>query len=758
MKQRKFAAAGHPGGGLEPGRGGGPGRKSGDEDSGSRTTGRVRVVVLQQGPGALDYRAPEDLPLGAGDIVRVPLGPRQILGVVWESDRLPARDVPVERLRPVSARYDVPGVREPLRRLVDWVADYYLAPHAAVLRMVLSAPSALEPARLITEYRLSGCDPGRITPQRAQAIARLAGVQGVPRELARKAEVTEAVIRGLIACGVLEPVAAGAGALRRLLDPDHAPPALEAVQEEAAGALVADVRARAFAPVLLDGVTGSGKTEVYFEAVAEALRRGLQALVLLPEIALTQVLIGRFAARFGERPHVWHSGLRQSERRETWRAVAEGRAQVVVGARSALFLPFRALGLIVVDEAHEASFKQEEGVSYHGRDAAVMRAQLEACPVVLATATPAIETRVQADRGRYRHLKLPDRFQGARLPAIRMVDLRRTPPPPGRWLSPPLTAAIEARLAQGEQSLLFLNRRGYAPLTLCRACGERIQCPNCTSWLVEHRLKGQLVCHHCGFATAPPASCPACGEEGRLVPCGPGVERVAEEAARLFPAARTALVTSDTIWSPAQAEGLVAAVEAREIDLLIGTQLVTKGYHFPELTLVGIVDADLGLGGGDLRAAERTFQQLSQAAGRAGRASKPGEVLIQTYQPEARVMQALATGDAEAFYEAETGARRELGMPPFGRLAAIIISGTEQQAVADAARELRRLAPDAADVTILGPAPAPLAVLRGRHRQRLLVHARRSVDVQSLLSGWLQSVAVPPSVRVGVDVDPYSFL
>ena len=513
-----------------------------------------------------------------------------------------------------------------------------------------------------------------------------------------------------------------------------------------------------FDPVLLDGVTGSGKTEVYFEAVAQALREGRQTLVLLPEIALTEPFLKRFAARFGCEPVAWHSGLRQSQRRRAWRAIASGQAKVVVGARSALFLPYQKLGLVVVDEAHETSFKQEDGVQYHARDVAVMRAKFEDVPIVLASATPAIETRHLAETGTYKELKLPARFGGAKLPELAALDLIQDPPPRGRWLAPALVTELEANLEAGEQSLLFLNRRGYAPLTLCRHCGYRFQCPNCTSWMVEHRFTRRLACHHCGHVMPTPKACPECGEEDSLVACGPGVERIADEVHELFPEARTAVVTSDTIWSPAKAAEFVARMEAGEIDIVVGTQLVTKGYHFPNLTLVGVVDADLGLSGGDLRAAERTFQQIQQVSGRAGRGDKPGRVLVQTHDPSAPVIQALVSGDSEGFYAAETEARREAAMPPFGRLASIIVSAEDQARATEAARMIGRTAPRHDNMAVFGPAPAPLAMLRGRHRHRLLVHAARSVPVQDIIRDWLGALELPRGVRVAVDVDPYSFL
>ncbi len=624
--------------------------------------------------------------------------------------------------------------------------------------MALASARALDGGRTAIEYRPTGLVPERLTPQRAQALERIAGRQGLVRELALAAAVSDGVIRGLVKAGAIEAVEVRVDDPFPVPDPDHAPPLLSDDQAAVAARLREAVETRAFAPFLLDGVTGSGKTEVYFEAVAAAIRAGRQTLVLLPEIALTEPFLKRFADRFGTAPVAWHSDLRQTQRRRAWRAIASGEALVTVGARSALFLPYRDLGLIVVDEAHETSFKQEEGVMYHARDVAVMRGSFEGVPVVLASATPAIETRQQVAAGRYAELKLPGRYGAAELPEIAAIDLTQDPPPRGRWLAPGLVAAMTETLARGEQALLFLNRRGYAPLTLCRQCGHRFQCPNCTAWMVEHRLLARLACHHCGHIMPPPRACPECHAEDSLTACGPGVERIADEVAALFPEARTAIVTSDTIWSPAKAAEFVTRMEAHEIDIVVGTQLVTKGYHFPNLTLVGVVDADLGLSGGDLRAAERSFQQIAQVAGRAGRGAKPGRVLVQTREPGAAVIQALISGDAESFYAAETESRRDAGAPPFGRYAAIIVSSEKLDEAVETARAIGRTAPEVAGMHVYGPAPAPLAMLRGRHRQRLLVHARRALDVQDVIRDWLGALDWPRGVRVAVDVDPYSFL
>lgn len=723
---------------------------------------RVRILTLNAALGVLDYSVPDGLLPPPGSIVEAPLGPRTILGVVWEEDRLTGDAVPDAKLRPLRAVLPVPPLRAALRRLVEWTAEYYCAPLAPVLRMVLASGGALGGPATTTEYRLSGGMPDRMTPQRERAIERLEGEQGSIRELGEMAGVSEGVLRGLVNQGVLEPVLVDVDRPYPRVVPDFQQPELTPAQREAAAIIDAALAQRTFQTFLLDGVTGSGKTETYFEPIATALDQGRQVLVLLPEIALTEAFLKRFAQRFGVPPVLWHSSLKSSERRRAWRAIATspaaGGAQVVVGARSALFLPYADLGLIVVDEAHEVSFKQDDGVRYNARDVAVMRGRFENIPVVLASATPALESLYMAEQGTYQRIALDTRFGGAQMPSIATIDLTQEKPGRGHWLAEPLIAAMEDRLAKGEQSLLFLNRRGYAPLTLCRNCGYRFQCPNCTAWLVEHRLSRRLACHHCGFETRPPATCPECGEPDCLVACGPGVERIADEVRERLPDARVALVTSDTLSSPGRATAFIEQAQAGAIDVIVGTQLVTKGFHFPELTLVGVVDADLGLEGGDLRAAERTYQQIAQVSGRAGRGAKPGEVLIQTRHPQAPVIAALAAGDREAFYASETEARRHANAPPFGRWAAIIVSSEDEAEARDAARAIGGARPEHPDIAILGPAPAPMSLLRGRYRYRLLLNARRSAQVQRVIREWLGEFTLPRTVRVSVDIDPYSFV
>ena len=717
-----------------------------------------RCLVFNPGLEVLDYRVPAGMTVVPGSVVVAPLGPRQIIGIAWDEGRLPGNAYPLAKLRPLLSVLPVPPLPAPLRRLIEWTADYYLAPLSQVARMALSSSAALQGGGMITEYRLTDKQPDRLTPQRTKAIEHLAGEQATIRELATLAGVSDAVLRGMVGAGLMEAVRVDSDRPYPEPDPDHAVPDLNPGQAEAAERIIDAVRARHFQPFLLDGVTGSGKTETYAEAIAAALAMGRQVLVLLPEIALTQNFLARFEARFGAAPVAWHSSLKASERRRAWRHVADGGAKVVVGARSALFLPFANLGLIVVDEAHEIAFKQDDGVRYNARDVAVMRARFESVPVVLASATPALESLAMADAGRYERLVLPDRFGGAQMPDIQIVDLRDHPPERGRWIAPPLVKALEERAKRGEQSLLFLNRRGYAPLTLCRGCGYRFCCPNCSAWLVEHRLSRRLACHHCGHEVPPPPVCPECGEPDCLVACGPGVERIADELAEILPEARVIVATSDTLNSPEKAAEFVELATNGGVYVIVGTQLVTKGFHFPDLTLVGVIDADMGLEGGDLRAAERTYQQIAQVAGRAGRGEKPGEVLLQTRHPEAAVIAALASGDRDAFYAAETEARRDACAPPFGRWAAIIVSSEDEAEAKEAARGIGGTRPMLDDVAIMGPAPAPLSLLRGRYRYRFLVNARRSSDLQTVLRDWLTPLKFPPGVRVAVDIDPYSFV
>jgi primosomal protein N' (replication factor Y) len=723
----------------------------------------ARRVVDVLVPVALDqaysYVVPDGVELTPGDIVSVPLGAREAMAVVWAENPKPNPRLD-NRLKDIDDKLDVPPLKPELRKFVDWVSNYTLSPRGMVLRMCLRMGEHLGPGRERIGVRLAGTPPARMTRARERVLHALAdGMVRAKAEAAREAGVSVGVIDGLVDEGTLETLVLPPEPVATAPDPDFLAPDFTPAQRAAADALRETVVKSGYAVTLLDGVTGSGKTEVYFEAVAETIRKGRQSLILMPEIALTAQFLDRFAARFGTRPAEWHSELSPRKRARTWRAVADGEVSVVVGARSALFLPYSDLGLIVVDEEHDPAYKQEDGVHYHARDMAVVRGHVAQIPIVLASATPSVETEVNARRGRYRHLALPERFGGQHLPIVEAIDLTREQPPRGRFISPRLAGEVKTAIERGEQALLFLNRRGYAPLTLCRNCGFRFACPHCDAWLVDHRFRRHLVCHHCGLSIPHPSACPKCQAVDSFVACGPGVERLQEEVATLFPQARVMVLSSDLVASVEQMREELANITEGRVDIIIGTQLVAKGHHFPRLNLVGVIDADLGLGNGDPRAAERTFQLLHQVIGRAGREAGHGVGFLQTHQPEHPVMRALIAQDREAFYAAEIDARERALYPPFGRLASIVVSGADKHDTEAYARTLAGAAPLTDDVRVLGPAEAPLAVVRGRYRYRLLVKSPRGFDLSAYMREWLAAAPKPKgNIKRDVDIDPQSFL
>jgi primosomal protein N' (replication factor Y) len=716
-------------------------------------------VALDQ---TYDYLVPEGFDVRPGQFVLVPFGPQNRIGIIWDEARGEQKPVDPKKLKPLTSVLEAPPLPAMSLRFAEWVARYTLAPLGMVARMMMSADAAFEPAkprfgvRIVAEAQ----PPQKLTATRARVLEIAAdGLIRSKSELAHLAACSTAVVDGLVLSGNLVDVAISERQFARP-NPHHAQTEFTDDQARAVQTLKSAVDGQTFSVTLLDGVTGSGKTEVYFEAVARVLEAGQQALIMLPEIALTSQFLNRFQRRFGVAPVEWHSALSQNERGRIWKGVAKGDVRCVVGARSALFLPYPQLGLIIVDEEHDPGFKQDDRVHYQGRDMSVVRGNLGKFPVVLASATPSIESHVNATNGRYRHVSLPGRFSGVAMPDVAMIDLRREAPDAGKWIAPRLVQAMTETLDQGRQSLLFLNRRGYAPLTLCRSCGHRFECPQCSAWLVEHRFKKRLNCHHCGFSLSLPEKCPKCAAPGSLVACGPGVERVAEEVAERFPDARVALLSSDLIPSLVEMREMIHRIEAHEIDIIIGTQIVAKGHNFPDLALVGVVDGDLGLAhGADPRAAERTFQLLHQVTGRAGRTNFVGRGLVQTHMPEHPVMAAIVAGDREAFLNYEVRTRQSGLLPPFGRLAALVISARDKDVAEGVARDIARRAPRAETISVLGPAEAPIAIVRGRYRWRLLVKAPRDADLQAYLRVWAGDIPkLKGDVRVTLDIDPYSFL
>jgi primosomal protein N' (replication factor Y) len=718
----------------------------------------VGVLTTQPINRVLDYKAPEG-GCTIGSFVEVPLGPRKVLGVVWSAGQ---GDYDLSRVRSVLRELDVAPMRDELREFLIRAGDYTLTPMSAMLRLATRAPGLSDPPSMRKVYRLGTSEPDRMTDARRRVLDVLQDYGGLSftlKELADQAGVTSSVVKGLVKQNALEEQDTPRDAPFPRLDADRARVSLTEEQATAAALLGDAAKSGAYSTTLLRGVTGAGKTEVYLEAVAETIRQGRQALVLLPEIALTAEFITRVEARFGARPAEWHSGATMTERRRIWKMVGRGDCQVVVGARSALFLPFQDLGLIVVDEEHDTSYKQEDGVLYNARDMAVLRASLCSAQVVLASATPSLESWTNAEAGKYNRLDLTTRFGAAILPDMRAIDMRVETLPSHRWISPTLERAVVARIDEGEQALLFLNRRGYAPVTICRACGHQIGCDHCDARMVEHRFLKRLMCHQCGETKPMPDVCPSCGVEGKLAAVGPGVERLTEEAQALFPQARIATLSSDLFGSTRALKDQILKIADGEADIIIGTQLVAKGHNFPLLTLVGVIDADLGLQGSDLRAAERTFQLMRQVAGRAGRADRPGTALLQTFQPEHPVIRAILAGDEEGFWSAEAREREQAGVPPFGRMAGIVLSSTDMQEAFDIGTQLARHDGPLrqAGAQVFGPAPAPIARVRGRHRVRLLVKAPKGVALQPALARWIAPVKGSSQFRLSVDIDPQSF-
>lgn len=725
---------------------------------------RVSVLLPLGIDKPYDYLVPCGMEVVEGAYVKVPFGHRLVTGVIWEKKKVNTiGELDYTLLKLIVHRYEAPPMSEPLRKLVDWVAQYTVSKKGAVLRMAISVPAALEPIKVASTYVLGDLADNRHTSARQRVIEVLK--DNKPRTakyLSEHANVSKSVINRLVVLGGIKRDYASENERLGAQKWNYQSGKLSREQNLVANVLKHRITEATFRVMLLEGVTGSGKTEVYFAAIAKALELGCQVLVMLPEISLSNQWLERFTSRFGFAPEIWHSDISQATKRRVWRLVAEGKSNVVVGARSALWLPFSNLGAIVVDEEHDVGFKQDDGVIYHARDMSVTRAMLENCPIVLCSATPSLETLQNVELGRYQVVKLEDRYGGATLPDIEPVDMRNAMAAKKGWISPAVKDALEVCFSSGEQALLFLNRRGYAPLTLCQACGYRIECPNCSAWLVSHRVRDAFICHHCGYSRPPLDICPKCEAESTLVPCGPGVERVAEEISGMFPNINFEIITSDTVSSSKQVVDLLKRIANKEIDLLIGTQILAKGHDFPFLTFVGVIDADLGLSGGDLRAAERTYQLLEQVAGRAGRSQFKGKVLLQTYMPEHPVMIALCSGNRKLFLREELEARKHTGQPPIGRLAAIILAGRREAVVMNTARLLGQLARKSiakeSRIEIFGPAPAPLSLLRGRYRYRLLVKCARGVLPQPWLREWLAGFDGPSDVTIRVDIDPYSFL
>ncbi|MBA5723687.1 primosomal protein N' [Candidatus Liberibacter sp.] len=716
----------------------------------------VFVLLLQSVSGPYSYAVPFGIQVELGSIVRVPLKSRSVLGVVWYNRS--KHQIDVRKLRFIERVCDCSPLSQKMCQFIDWVSNYTLSPIGLIARMAVSVFSEAE--KMEEKIQFTGVFPQRNSPARLRVMDKIKdGKIWQKRELLRATKVSSGVIDGLKRQGVIEQIWELPSPVVGKPNVEFFSPKLEKNQQEAVAQLL-PICADGFSVSLISGVTGSGKTEVYLEAVSEVLSLGKQVLILLPEISLTSAILERFQKRFGVKPAEWHSALSLSVRQKIWKQVQRGEILAVVGARSALFLSFKELGLIVVDEEHDPSYKQEDGITYNARDMSIVRGKIESFPVVLVSATPSIESQVNSVCKRYGCVHLSSRYRNVSLPDLRLIDMRNQSLKYGKFLSLEMLNNIRDTLDKNEQTLLFINRRGYAPLTLCQVCGYRIKCSYCSCWLVEHRSRGKLHCHQCGYVAPYPESCSECGVSGRMIACGPGVERIDEEIRGYFPAARISVLSSDLDGSEKKLRSQLEAISKGEVDIVIGTQLVAKGHNFPRMSLVGIVDGYFGLSSADFRAAERTFQLLSQVTGRAGRFGIKSLGLIQVYQPIHPVMQALVSGDSNAFYEAEIQGRKDLSLPPFGRLAAVIVSASVRQEAETYVRELKKRSPVNSDISVFGPAEAPLFLVRGRYRFRLLLHGKkRNANLQKFFSCMCYGMPKKPiSLRIQFDMDPQSFL
>lgn len=716
----------------------------------------VRISVLLPLPLDHSFDYEHTQALAPGTLVRVSFRSRESYGIVWDGE---GKAIPsLKTLKPILKVFEGICLPETSLRFLKWVSDYTMSSPGQILKMIMPVPEAFEKDGEIL-YGLTK-PPQRMTAQRQKVLDFLKAFPSPLslNELSKHIGVSKGILNSLIKEEVLWPQGKRSW-VAPLMPPQASPqkPQLSLDQLVATEDIKRSLDTHKFHTILLEGVTGSGKTEVYFEAIDHVLQKEGQVLIMLPEISLSTQWLQRFEKRFGFQPSIWHSNLGQKERKTTFRALMEGATSVVVGTRSALFLPFPKLKLIIVDEEHDGSYKQEEGAIYNGRDMAVVCARASQATCLLASATPSLETELNVQSKKYAHIQLASRYGMAELPDVKLIDLRKNRPNVQQWISPVLREALQETLDAGEQAMLFLNRRGYAPMTLCQSCGDRLMCPHCSVSLVQHRHPNKLFCHHCGYMTALPSSCLTCQQEGTYRAIGPGVERIYEEVQAFLPLSRCCLLTSDHLTTTQKTDEQIQRIQNHEVDILIGTQIMAKGHHFPLLTLVGIVDGDSALSGSDLRASEKSFQLLHQVAGRSGREQRKGRVLIQTHQPEHPVMQALAQNDKAQFSALESEQRMMHGFPPFGRLAALILSGRREEEVQKAARLLAKKFPLTEKAELLGPTPAPLSYLRGKHRWRLLVKTTKDFPPQPLLKMWLTKCPLPRSVQLQIDIDPYSF-
>ena len=645
------------------------------------------------------YLCNEDEKIELGDFILVPFKNKIVTGCIWENKSKLKKRLPKKKIRNIEKKLNFSPLNKNNRDFIVWVSDYTMNNLGATLKLCLSIKQIF-----------------------------------VKKKIEKIKE--------------------------RFLDLSSDKHLLTKEQLNAKQYIFNKINNKKFSTIVIDGVAGSGKTEVYFEAINKCLIQRKQVLVLLPEISMTTQWFDRFKKRFKIDPLLWHSDIKVSEKIKIWKSVIDGNSNIIVGARSSLFLPFKNLGLIIIDEEHDQSFKQEEGVIYNARDMAVVRAKISNIPIILCSATISIETKLNILEKKYEVVKLKERYGEAGLPEVKIIDLVETPPEKGMWLSEEVHNELKKTIESGNQALFFLNRRGFAPYVFCNSCYKKILCQNCDVGLVYHKKIDNLICHHCGYKSSLENNKKNCKEFEKkcdLFLYGPGVEKIYEEIKKKDKNLNIEILTSDVMQKKGQGETILRKFEREEINVIIGTQILAKGHHFPKLTLVVVVDADFGFIGGDLRAAEKTFQLLTQVSGRSGRSKLPGKVLIQSAMSDNLILKNIKEFDLNGFFLEELNIRKESGLPPFKKLCSLMLVSKNEKKLNDFCRKMKVNIEQSNEFEVLGPAPPFISYVRGKHRKRFIVRCSRNKNIQKFVSIWLKKLQIPFDLKISIDIDPYNF-
>lgn len=710
---------------------------------------------------SFSYYVNDAFNIEVGDVVLVNFMNRNCYGIVTKvEEELEKSNF---KMKTILAKDDELKISPNLIKLIEFAASYNLAPKGLFLKLaisILNSSKIKENSQVFCKINKNPPQNVKITPKR-QEIIDLFGKKSeiLLSEIVNLAKTSSSTVNSLVKNGILTKEIKKI-AQKREKFPEIEPnlfklKELSSDQQNAADFLNKKIAQNQHSVTLVDGVTGSGKTEIYFNVISKILKeKSGQILILLPEIILVNQLIKRFENIFNFKPQIWHSKINNNQKRDIFYALNNGEIEILISTRSAIFLPFSNLKLIIIDEEHEASFKQEDIVNYHGRDMAIARAKFENIPVILSSATPSLETFVNAKSGKYEHLILKSKFFNNKKTQIELVDMKNSDLEKGCFISKELEKEMQNCLENKKQILLFLNRRGYAPLTLCKSCGHKISCKDCSSYMSYHQSLNKLICHHCGSESKFNIACENCEEEDSFVTLGAGVERIHEEVKSLFPLSKTALMTSDSLNNQEESTKIIEKIINNEVDVIIGTQIIAKGHHFPNLSLVGIIDGDSSFNNANLRAGEKSFQLLTQVIGRAGREKHPAKIFLQSYNINNLVFKYIIEQNRDDFFNLEIQNRQIMQMPPFGKMIAIIFISKNEDLAINCGKMIVSHFPNQENIEIFGPAPMPISKIRKNYYYRVLVKSDKKLNIQKLINNIISSFKTPNQVRIKIDVDP----